>query len=246
MAAPKTHRKNETQVVRLDSLNDIRFGTPAHPPTYAPPRTTVPHTPPPSTADSTFEQYQAANLNVVEKHNLIGKLRDEMSIMDRDEVDELTLRDLGTVLERCIFPTCKMMQISPVAVKRMLDDHFRRAYGLEVEADVLAKLGLGRLGDFDKAVVVREQDAAIIEARPEDVEGGTVVRDGVGQVETPISSAPLPPPPSKKIKSMPLVNARKEIKAYVTRRKRGRHGVKVVCLRSQAVCEKWLGMEGVS
>jgi len=238
MASPKTHRKNEKQVMRLDSLNDIRFGTPAHPPTYAPPRT-----PPPSIADYTFEQYQAANLNVVEKHNLIGKLRDEMPIMDRDEVDELTLRDLGTVLERCVLPTCKMMQISPVAVKRMLDDQFRRAYGLEVEADVLGKLGLGRLDELDKAGAVCERDAATMEAGSEGVEEGAVVGDGAGQVESPISSAP---PPSKKMKSMPLDDARKEVKAYATRRKRGRHGVKVVCLRSQAACEKWVDMEGAS
>jgi len=241
MATPKVCRKNEKQVVRLGSLNDIRLGTPAHPPTYAS-RTTAPRTPPPSIADYTFEQYQAANFNVVEKHNLIGRLRDEMSIMDRDEVDELTLRDLGTLLERCIFPTCKMMQIEPVAVKRMLDDQFRRAYGPEVEADVLGKLGLGCLEDFEKAVVVREQHAAV-GGRPEVAEESTVVGNGLGQVGTHVSIK-APPPPSKKMKSMPLNDTRKEVKSYVTRRKRGKHGVKVVCLRSQAVCQKWVVMEG--
>ncbi|EFQ92815.1 hypothetical protein CFE70_009417 [Pyrenophora teres f. teres 0-1] len=236
------------QVVRLNGLNDIRIGTPAHPPTYPPPPTyatqaTAIPTPLKSVADCTFEQYQAANLSVSEKHSLIGELRDEMPIMDRDEIDELTLRELSAVVERCIFPTCKMMQIDPVAVKRMLDDQFRKAYGVEAETNVLGKLGLGRLEDFEKTTAMQRREAAAVgHVKLEVTDNVTLVGDGGAEVKTPASKAP----PNKKMKQMPLNNTQKDIKAYVTRRKRGRHGVKVVCLRSGAVCEKWVAMESTS
>ncbi|KAI0579833.1 hypothetical protein TUN199_07358, partial [Pyrenophora tritici-repentis] len=224
METPKTRRNLGKQVVRLNGLNDIRIGTPAHPVTYPPPPTYATVTqataipkPLKSVADCTFEQYQAANLGVGEKHALIGQLRDEMPIMDRDEIDELTLRELSTVLEHCIFPTCKMMQIDPVAVKRMLDDQFRKAYGVETETEVLGKLGLGRLEDFDKAMAMQKKEAAAAYVKSDVADDVTLIGDGGVQAETPVSKAP----PNKKIKQMPLIDTEKDIKAYITRRKRG-------------------------
>lgn len=243
MPTPKIRKKMEKQVARLNDLNDIRINTPAHPSTYAQP-TYTPHAtalpnPPHSVADYTFEQYQAASLSVGEKHSLIGKLRDEMPIMDRDEIDELTLREVSHIFELCIFPTCKMMQIDPVAVKRMLDDQFRKAYGVEAEMEALGKLGLARLEDIEKTVAMQTQEAAA-ECKTEAADDVTLLGDNGVKVETPVSKAP----PSKKIKKMPPNNTQKEVKAYVTRRKRGRHGVKVVCLKSEAVCRKWMALEG--
>ena len=239
MATPQTNRKGEKPAVHLSSLNDIRIGTPAYPRTF-PLRATAPPTPPPqaSVADYTFEQYQAANLNVTEKHNFIGKLRDEMPIMDRDEVDDLALRDLGKLLESCIFPTCKMIHIDPVAVKRMLDDSFRKAYGLEVEMEVMGTLGLGCLEDMAKAAATSKQVVVTAE-KSEVAENNMLVGDSILTAKTNV----LTVPPSKKTKKMPPNNTQKGIKAYITRRKRGRHGVHVMCLSSEAVCRKWAAME---
>jgi len=83
---------------------------------------------------------------------VIGKLRDELPIIDRDEVDEVLLRSMAQQLELAVFPTCKMMQVEPVAVKRMLDDQFRKAYGAEVDISVLRKLGLCRVEDVEMVV----------------------------------------------------------------------------------------------
>lgn len=38
-----------------------------------------------------------------------------------------------------IFPVCKMMQVEPAAVKRMLDGELQRAYGVHMEEDVLER-----------------------------------------------------------------------------------------------------------
>ena len=62
-------------VVRLGGLNDIRLGSPAHPPTFTPPVVTPSEKLEPSIADYTFEQYKAANLNIDQQHDIIGKLR---------------------------------------------------------------------------------------------------------------------------------------------------------------------------
>ncbi|RMZ68814.1 5 -nucleotidase precursor [Pyrenophora seminiperda CCB06] len=244
MATPKTHPKKDKLAVRLSGLNDIRIGTPAHPPTY-PPRAVAaeqPPNPPQSVADYTFEQYQAANLNVADKYDLIGKLRDDMPIMDTNEVDEVLLRNLGKLLEQCIFPICKMMHIDPIHVKRMLDDQFRAAYSPEVEATVLARLGLGRLEDMQHVAATREQDAAAEQAKSDMAEHVTSGVDSAVETEAPASSAR----PSKKTKRQPLSIIKRELKAYVQRRKRAKSGVKLVCLRSGAVCKHWAAMEGES
>jgi hypothetical protein len=90
--------------------------------------------PEPSTFDDfTFEDYKAANLNVDQQYDLIGKLHNEVPLVDRDEIHSMLLADLAKQLEIGMFPTCKMMHVDPKAVKRMMDDQFRKAYGSEVE-----------------------------------------------------------------------------------------------------------------
>jgi hypothetical protein len=222
-------------VVRLGGLNDIRLGTPAHPPTFKPLVAAPPEKPEPSVADYTFEQYKAANLNIDQQHELIGKLRDELPIIDRDEVDDTLLRSLAQQLELAIFPTCKMMHVDPLSVKRMLDDEFRRAYGPEVEAEVLTKLGLCRLEDIQKAVTAEKiRRAAKEEGDMEQITAGieeTLMEEEGDSVQLP--------PPQKKAKMAPPNKTQKDLKAYIARRKRAHRGCKIVTLRSQAVSQKW-------
>ncbi len=242
----RNKKKRTKLVVRLGGLNDIRLGTPAHPPTFAPsPATTTTTTAPatsrePSITDYTFEQYQAAHLNFNQKHVLISKLRAELPIIDRDEVDEVLLRSMAQQLQLAVFPTCKMMQVDPVAVKRMLDDEFRRAYGVQVEAGVLRELGLVRLEDVGK--VGGGEGVGMVDGEgEEDVgRGQSVVKsqDTAGEEDgehAVIATRPL----SKKVKRAPLSNTQKEIRAYVARKKRGRRGCKMLTLRSDAVSQKW-------
>ncbi|KAH9876598.1 hypothetical protein J1614_003729 [Plenodomus biglobosus] len=79
--------------------------------------------------DFTFEQYKATHLNVTEQHDLIGKLRAEVPLIERDAIDSMLLRSLAQQLELVIFPTARMMHVDPRAVWRMLEDEFRKAYG---------------------------------------------------------------------------------------------------------------------
>ena len=156
MSTPQIRKPKKKLTVHLSGVNDIRIGTPAYAPPLIP-RAARPEPPKLSVADYTFEEYKAAKLSIDDQHSVIGKLRDEMPIIDRDEVDDALLRSMAQQLERCIFPTCKIMHVDPAAVKRMLDEQFRRSYGLEVEAKVLEKLGLCRLEDIMRAPAVQEE-----------------------------------------------------------------------------------------
>jgi hypothetical protein len=93
----------------------------------------------PNVLDYTFEEYKAANLNINQQQSLISTIRNELPLVDRDEVDSLILQDVAKQLQLCVFPMCKMMQIDPLAVKRMMDEQFRKAYGIEVDQAVTEK-----------------------------------------------------------------------------------------------------------
>ncbi|KAI4661069.1 uncharacterized protein J4E79_005637 [Alternaria viburni] len=234
---PKRDKKSEPRVVvgRLSGVNDIRIGTPAHPPSFLPPNTTPVAKREPSITEYTFEQYQAANLNDDEKHAVIGKLRGELPIIDRDEVDDVLLRSMAQQLELAVFPTCKMMQVEPVAVKRMLDDAFRKAYGAEVEASVLGKLGLCRVEDAEM-VVAGERIRISTKKKGKKQKVGKGEEMAVAVEEDAVANAPSPP--NKEVKTAPK-SIEDDIKAHIARRKRAKRGVRMVTLRSVAVSQKW-------
>ncbi|KAI4924294.1 uncharacterized protein J4E92_007375 [Alternaria infectoria] len=229
--------KSEPRVVvgRLRGVNDIRIGTPAHPPSFLPPNTTTVAKREPSITEYTFEQYQAANLNDDEKHAVIGKLRGELPIIDRDEVDDVLLRSMAQQLELAVFPTCKMMQVEPVAVKRMLDDQFRKAYGAEVEAEVLGKLGLCRVEDAEMAVAA-ERIRISTKKKGKKQKLGKSEEILIEEEEDAVAKSPSPM--EKKTKKA-LNDIAKDIEAHITRMKRAKRGVKMVTLRSVAMSQKW-------
>ena len=220
-------------VVRLGGLNDIRLGSPAHPPTFTPPVVTPSEKLEPSIADYTFEQYKAANLNIDQQHDIIGKLRNELPIIDRDEVDDTLLRSMAQQFELAIFPTCKMMHVDPLAVKRMFDNQLRMAYGPEVGAEVLAKLGLCRLEDIEKSVTAVKTGMVT----KEDVEhsAANVEESSIRQERDTVA----PPPPKKKARMAPPNNTQKDLKAHTARRRRAHRGCKILTLRSVVVSQKW-------
>ena len=111
--APKTKRPKSNAA-------RSRSTTPAPPP--------APTSAAPSLFDFTYEEYKAANLNVSEQWELIGKIREEVPLTDRDEIDGLLLANMAKQLDECIFPTCKMMHVDPRAVKEMLMKAFDKAY----------------------------------------------------------------------------------------------------------------------
>jgi len=234
---PKRDKKSEPRVVvgRLRGVNDMRIGTPAHPPSFLAPNTTPVAKREPSITEYTFEQYQAANLNDDEKHAVIGKLRGELPIIDRDEVDEVLLRSMAQQFELAVFPTCKMMQVEPVAVKRTLDDQFRKAYGAEVEAEVLGKLGLCRVEDVEVAVAA-ERMRISTKKKDKRQKLGKNEEMPVGDEEDAIAKASSPM--EKKTKKAPSDIA-KDIEAHITRMKRAKRGVKMVTLRSGAGSQEW-------
>ncbi|KAI4684415.1 uncharacterized protein J4E84_006405 [Alternaria hordeiaustralica] len=234
---PRRDKKSELRVVvgRLRGVNDIRIGTPAHPPSFLPPNTTPVAKRKPSITEYTFEQYQAANLNDDEKHAVIGKLRGELPIIDRDEVDEVLLRSMAQQLDLAVFPTCKMMQVDPAAVKRMLDDQFRKAYGAEVEASVTRKLGLCRVEDVELAVAA-ERIRISTKKKGKRQKLGKSEEMLVEEEEDAVATAPSPP--TKEVKTAPK-SIENEIKAHIARRKRAKQGVKMVMLRSEAVSQEW-------
>lgn len=234
---PKRDKKNEPRVVvgRLSGVNDIRIGTPAHPPSFLPLAAAPLEKREPSITDYTFEQYQAANLNGGQKHTLIGKLGDELPIIDRDELDDVLLRLMAHQLELAIFPTRKMMQVDPVAVKRMLDDKFRKAYGGEVEASILGKLGLCWVENIEMAVAAERMHISTKKkGKKQKLEKNEEIL--VEDEEDAVANAPfLLEKKAKEARN----DIEKDIKAHVASRNRGRRGVRMVTLRSVAVSQKW-------
>jgi hypothetical protein len=135
---------------------------------------------------------------------VIGKLRDEMPIIDRDKVDDVLLRSMAQQLDIGIFPLCKMIQVDPAAVKRMLDEQFRRAYGLEVEADVLKKLGLCRLEDVVNTPAEQKKEGAVANVEKNwAIEKATQTEDSIP--EEPKDTGAVAPP-SKRMKLTPTEN----------------------------------------
>ncbi|KAF2825402.1 hypothetical protein CC86DRAFT_419419 [Ophiobolus disseminans] len=86
--------------------------------------------------DFTYEEYKAANLNISQQYDLIGQVRQQIPVADRDDIDCHLLSKLAMQLEVAIFPTCKMMQVDPQAVKSMLLEQFYKAYPDEERAPV--------------------------------------------------------------------------------------------------------------
>jgi hypothetical protein len=196
----------------------------------------------PSIPDFTYEDHKAAGLSITEQHDLIGKIREEVPIIDRDEIDDLILSDAAKQLQLCVFPMCKMLHIDPKAVKRMLDAEFRKAYGPDVDDEVIMSIEME--GPSKEATngmvdveVKREESAATAhgDRREESSAFDDQSRVGsevMGSVE----------PPNKKAKKAPLSAAQKAIRAYKAKKKKGRRGCCVLTVRSKAVAEKWAAL----
>jgi hypothetical protein len=72
----------------------------------------------------------------------------------------MLLADLAKQLEIGVFPTCKIMHVNPKAVKRMMDDQFRKAYGLEVEEEMFELAQARRMVPVRHASTVDVGDVA--------------------------------------------------------------------------------------
>jgi hypothetical protein len=214
----------------------------------------------PSISDFTYEDYKAAGLSITEHHDLIGKIREEVPIIDRDEIDGLILSDIAKQLQLCVFSMCKMLHIDPKAVKRMLDAEFWKAYGPDVDDEVImsiemegpsTKLAKGMVemsiemeGPSTKLAkgmvevgVKREESAATAHGDLLEESSAFDEQSRVGsQVMRSIE------PPNKKAKKAPLGAVQKEIRAYMAKKKKGRRGCCVLTLRSKAVAEKWAAL----
>ena len=246
MATPQIRRKKlkvrlgfDITASRDSTPTTSTFSRPSTPFMRSTPKPTAPAEP--SIFDFTFEDYKAANLNIQEQQDLIGKIREEVPMIDRDEIDGLLLSEAAKQLEMCVFPMCKMMHIDPKAVKRMLDEQFRRAYGLEVEQEVMEHVGIGAiLRDATATILVRENgnlevDVGIDESR---------VFDARSQVTT--EATPTVEPPKKKTKKAQPSSVQKEVKAYQAKKKRGKKKCYVMTLRFSAGTKKWAALESGS
>ncbi|KAH3945159.1 hypothetical protein HBI56_057430 [Parastagonospora nodorum] len=91
-------------------------------------------------ASLTYTDYKALNLSFVQEHEVIGRIREEVPLIDRDQVDSIILADAGKQLKNGVFTLCRMMHIDPKAVKLMIDQQFREFYGPEVSREVSAAL----------------------------------------------------------------------------------------------------------
>jgi hypothetical protein len=88
----------------------------------------------------TFGGYKALNLNFAQEHELIGRIRDGMPLVDRDEVDHMILADAASILANGVFSLCRVMHIDPKVVKMMLGVQFKKFYGPKVDQEVTAAL----------------------------------------------------------------------------------------------------------
>jgi hypothetical protein len=166
MATPYPRKKKLQSRVgfEFESKRNSTSAPSARSPTYpeAPSASSIPNPAPvPSTFDDfTFEDYKAANLNVDQQYDLISKLHNEVPLVDRDEIHSMLLADLAKQLEIGVFPTCKIMHVNPKAVKRMMDDQFRKAYGLEVEEEMFELAQARRMVPVRHASTVDVGDVA--------------------------------------------------------------------------------------
>ncbi|KAH7069816.1 hypothetical protein BKA63DRAFT_476814 [Paraphoma chrysanthemicola] len=199
----------------------------------------------PSIFDFTFEDYKATGLNIAEQHALIGKIREEVPLIDRAEIDGLMLSEAAKQLELCVFPMCKMMHIDPKAVKRMLDWEFRKAYGDEMYNEQDVEVGVGKVPmdsvedgiEADVAPVVKMEESFVLPFARE--ESSMFEESSRGGSMAPAGQEPA----KKKGKRAPLSTVQKEIRAYQAKKKKGRRGCRVATLKSGAVVEKWASLE---
>ncbi|KAF1912077.1 hypothetical protein BDU57DRAFT_402746, partial [Ampelomyces quisqualis] len=182
-----------------------------------------------SVLDLSFEEYKAAHLNINEQHALIGRIRDEVPLADRDEIDGFLLMEAAKQLELCVFPMCKMMHVDPKAVKKMLDDQFRKAYGLDVEDETTRNLQKSTMA-------------------PGGVVGAVGVKDDIPMAGSSVESqvedkdALADEPAKKKLKRAEKSAVQKELKAYQVKKKRGRKECFILALKSKVVAEKWAAL----
>ncbi|CAO2647516.1 Nn.00g084380.m01.CDS01 [Neocucurbitaria sp. VM-36] len=256
MSDPQSRRFKTTKlklrlldVLDSDTDTDTDIAAPPHLPLNTHPTPSPPTIPPavpptqplypPSTAALTFSQYQSArHTSIDDQFSFIARLRAEISAAERDAIDEDLLRDMAKQLALCVFPTAKMMQIDPGKVKKMMDEEFMRAYGLdnanEQKREAPARKGLDE-SDAGAGDVLREKVAGV---RVDEV----VTDEGIGVlvgVEGHAQYGRLEGEPPKKKAKIVQTDVRKEVKAYQTRRKRGRRPCRVVTLRSELASQAW-------
>jgi hypothetical protein len=190
----------------------------------------------PSVFDLSFEEYKAANLNIDEQHALIGKIRDEVPLADRDEIDMFLLKEAAKQLELCVFPMCKMMHVDPMAVKKMLDDQFRKAYGLVEETPY----------GMQKPTIAHEETMETIGVKDDDFVTRASTREpsvfsNIGsQVED--GAVPTDERAKKKVKRTEQSAVQKEVKAYQAKKKRGRKRCYILTLTWKIAAEQWAAL----
>lgn len=187
-----------------------------------------------------FEDYKAANLDIRQQHALIGQIRNEVPLIDRDEIDSFLLAEAAKQLELCIFPMCKMLHVDSKAVRRMMDEQFRKAYGPEV-AEALAQ-------DVPQATVCEAGSYADVGVDGPSTAGNSVrkysnrSKDKATKAGT--KAMPVKEPAKKKAKRAPLSVAQKEVNAYQAKRKRAKKKCFFATFRSKAAAETWAELSG--
>lgn len=263
----KLHNKmrNEKLRFQLDFATEIGSPRPIIPPTLDTPREATLTAN--SVYDNFFKEYETAKLNIREQYDFIGRIRNEIPLIDRDEIDSWFLSELAKQLEISIFPACKMLHVEPKAVKRMIDEQFRKAYGLEVEQEIDAGMapaitdeGVGG-DDVDlgvegaspaaqampknvcsKAKTTKKTEAAApAEEPPKKKVKRVSVKRSQKQAEVIKDVAPVPPKKSVRMKVEPasLGDVWVQVATYRVKRKKQKKGCRVVTLRSKAAAEKW-------
>jgi hypothetical protein len=258
MAAP--HMRKKKLKVRIGLHPEVEL-TPTplgsfYPTLQAPTITAVPKAPEPAAAPAapaisnyTFEDYKAANLNINQQQDLIGRVRDAMPLIDRDEIDSLMLEDMAKQLQLCVFPMCKMMHIDPLAVKRMLDDQFRKAYGMDVKEAAVEEqemtMQLNKTGMQQNELMLVEMESA----------SGGFTRENTAMTEEKVAAGALNElsgdmalgePAKKKFKREPIGAVEKELRAYKAKKKRAKKRCRIVTFGSRTALQKWAELTGVT
>lgn len=182
--------------------------------------------------DISFEEYKAANLDIKQQHDLIRQIRNEVPLIDRDDIDGYMLAEAARQLETCIFPMCKMMHIEPKAVKNMLDEQFRKAYGQDVERQVAQ----------DMVPTIASEVASDANANVDDAfTAGADIGENSSKARAAkagTAAALAKEPAKKRAKRTSLSEAQKQVNAYKAKKKRGRKNCRIVTFRSNAAVKK--------
>jgi hypothetical protein len=240
MTTPQLRKAKLQLRLGFDPTNN-NANNPSHLPNTSSPSFPAPAaTPVPSLPDLTYESYKAANLDVTQQHDLIGQIRREIPLVERDEIDSMVLADAAKQLELCVFPMCKMMHIDAKAVKRMLDEAFGKAfgkaYGLGVLEEIREEENKQRTMDAEKANTMNMDGADIVTVASASIREPSVVGDHASGVKIMASVERT----IKKVKRAQLSAVQKEISAYPAKKKRGKRACLVVTLRAKAAADKWL------